>query len=87
LPGEGLNRPWTALRPRNVGWHAAWHGACEWRRAGKIIHRDGKFTRVDRDAAPKALHDEPSKALSGNGVERRKVSKDMRAACAQAWRP
>jgi hypothetical protein len=36
--------------------------------------RSFKFTKVDRDIALKALHDDPSKALSNDEVERRKLS-------------
>jgi cytosine/adenosine deaminase-related metal-dependent hydrolase len=41
---------------------------------GEVIYQDGKFTKVDRTAALKALHDDLSKALSDDEVERRKLS-------------
>ena len=39
-----------------------------------MIYQDGKFTKVDRTAALKALHDDLSKALADDEVERRKLS-------------
>lgn len=44
---------------------------------GEVIYRDGRFTRVDRDAALKALHHDLSRALSDDEVERRKLSKAL----------
>jgi len=44
---------------------------------GEVIYRDGRFTRVDRDGALKALHDDLQKALSDDEVERRKLSKAL----------
>jgi 5-methylthioadenosine/S-adenosylhomocysteine deaminase len=44
---------------------------------GEVIYRDGKFTRVDRDGALKALHDDLQKALSDEEVERRRLSKAL----------
>jgi 5-methylthioadenosine/S-adenosylhomocysteine deaminase len=44
---------------------------------GEVIYRDGKFTKVDRDASLKALHDDLSKALSNDEAERRKLSKAL----------
>ena len=41
---------------------------------GEVIYQDGKFTKVDRTAALKALHDDLTKALSDDEVERRKLS-------------
>src|SRR4029079_17126451 len=41
---------------------------------GEGIYHDGKFTKVDKTAALKALHDDLSKALSDDEVERRKLS-------------
>ena len=41
---------------------------------GEVIYKDGKFTKVDRTAALKALHDDLSKALADDEVERRKLS-------------
>jgi hypothetical protein len=42
-----------------------------------VIYRDGHFTRVDRDGALKALHDDLQRALSDDEVERRKLSKAL----------
>jgi len=42
---------------------------------GEVIYRNGHFTRVDRDSALKALHDDLQKALSDDEVERRRLSK------------
>ena len=44
---------------------------------GEVIYRDGTFTKVDRLAALKALHDDLTKALSDDEVERRKLSKAL----------
>jgi hypothetical protein len=44
---------------------------------GEVIYQDGKFTKVDRDGALKALHDDLSKALADDEVERRKLSKAL----------
>ena len=44
---------------------------------GEVIYRDGKFSRVDKDSALKQLHDDLSKALSDDEVERRKLSKAL----------
>ena len=41
---------------------------------GEVIYQDGKFTKVDKTAALKALHDDLSKALADDEVERRKLS-------------
>ena len=41
---------------------------------GEVIYQDGKFTKVDRTVALKALHDDLTKALSDDEVERRKLS-------------
>ena len=45
--------------------------------AGEVIYQDGKFTKVDRDAALRALHDELQKALTEPEVERRKLAKSL----------
>jgi 5-methylthioadenosine/S-adenosylhomocysteine deaminase len=45
--------------------------------AGEVIYRDSRFTRVDRDAALKALHDDLSRALASDEVERRNLSKAL----------
>ena len=44
---------------------------------GEVIYEDGRFTRVDKDAALKALHDDLSKALTDDEVERRQLSKAL----------
>ena len=44
---------------------------------GEVIYADGRFTRVDRDAALRALHDDLQKALSDDEVERRNLSKAL----------
>ncbi len=44
---------------------------------GAVLYADGRFTRVDRDAALRALHDDLSRALSDDEVERRQLSKAL----------
>ncbi len=44
---------------------------------GELIYADGRFTRVDRDAALRSLHDELGKALTDDEVERRGLSKAL----------
>lgn len=44
---------------------------------GETLYEDGRFTRVDKDSALKALHDDLSKALSDDEVERRNLSKAL----------
>ena len=44
---------------------------------GEVIYADGRFTKVDRDGALRALHDDLSKALADDEVERRKLSKAL----------
>ena len=44
---------------------------------GEVIYEDGVFKRVDQAQALKALHDDLSKALSDDEVERRKLSKAL----------
>jgi cytosine/adenosine deaminase-related metal-dependent hydrolase len=44
---------------------------------GEVIYHDGKFTRVDRDAALRALHEDLQRALSDDEVERRRLSKAL----------
>jgi cytosine/adenosine deaminase-related metal-dependent hydrolase len=44
---------------------------------GEVIYADGKFPRVDRDAALRALHDDLTRALADDEVERRKLSKAL----------
>ena len=45
--------------------------------AGEVIYKDGKFTRVDREAALAALHDDLQKALTAEEAERRMLSKAL----------
>ena len=42
--------------------------------AGEVIYDQGRFTRVDRDGALRALHEDLSRALADDEVERRKLS-------------
>jgi hypothetical protein len=44
---------------------------------GEVIYDHGKFTKVDKVAALKALHDDLSKALADDEVERRQLSKAL----------
>jgi cytosine/adenosine deaminase-related metal-dependent hydrolase len=44
---------------------------------GEVIYADGKFTKVDRDAALIALHQDLQKALADDEVERRNLSKAL----------
>lgn len=44
---------------------------------GEVLYQDGRFTKVDRDAALKALHDDLQKALTDDEVERRNLSKAL----------
>ena len=44
---------------------------------GEVIYADGRFTRVDRDGALRALHDDLNRALADDEVERRKLSKAL----------
>jgi cytosine/adenosine deaminase-related metal-dependent hydrolase len=44
---------------------------------GEVIYENGRFTRVDKDAALKALHDDLSRALTDDEVERRQLSKAL----------
>jgi 5-methylthioadenosine/S-adenosylhomocysteine deaminase len=44
---------------------------------GEVIYADGRFTRVDRDGALKALHDQLSHALADDEVERRQLAKAL----------
>jgi 5-methylthioadenosine/S-adenosylhomocysteine deaminase len=43
--------------------------------AGEIVYRDGKFTRVDRDAALRELSDILKRPLSSEELERRRLAK------------
>jgi 5-methylthioadenosine/S-adenosylhomocysteine deaminase len=44
---------------------------------GEVIYADGKFTKVDRDGALRALHGDLQRALSDDEVERRRLSKAL----------
>lgn len=44
---------------------------------GETLYEHGRFTRVDRDGALKALHDDLSRALTDDEVERRNISKAL----------
>jgi cytosine/adenosine deaminase-related metal-dependent hydrolase len=44
---------------------------------GEVIYHDGKFTKVDRDGALRALHEDLQRALSDDEVERRRLSKAL----------
>jgi len=44
---------------------------------GEVIYADGKFTKVDRDGALKALHADLQRALSDDEVGRRRLSKAL----------
>lgn len=50
---------------------AVTHVMCD----GEVIYEGGRFTKVDRDSSLKALHDDLSRALSDDEVERRQLSK------------
>ena len=43
--------------------------------AGEIIYRDGKFGRIDRDAALRQLSEILKRPLSGEEIERRQLAK------------
>jgi 5-methylthioadenosine/S-adenosylhomocysteine deaminase len=44
---------------------------------GDVIYQDGRFTKVDRDGALRALHEDLQRALSDDEVERRRLSKSL----------
>jgi cytosine/adenosine deaminase-related metal-dependent hydrolase len=44
---------------------------------GEVIYDEGRFTKVDRDAALLALHEDLQRALADDEVERRKLSKAL----------
>ena len=44
---------------------------------GEVLYQDGRFTRVDRDGALHALHQDLQKALTSDEVERRNLSKAL----------
>jgi 5-methylthioadenosine/S-adenosylhomocysteine deaminase len=43
--------------------------------AGEIVYQDGKFTRLDRDAALRQLSEILKRPLSGEEIERRRLAK------------
>ena len=43
--------------------------------AGEVVYADGRFTRIDRDAALRSLHEELNAALTDDEVERRGLAK------------
>jgi 5-methylthioadenosine/S-adenosylhomocysteine deaminase len=43
--------------------------------AGEIVYQDGKFTRIDRDGALRQLSDILKRPLTGDEIERRRLSK------------
>ena len=44
---------------------------------GEVIYTDGKFTKIDRDGALRALHEDLQRALGNDEVERRNLSKAL----------
>ncbi len=44
---------------------------------GELIYDGGKFTRIDRDAAPRSLDEDLAKGLSEDELERRQLSRDL----------
>ena len=45
--------------------------------AGEVVYEDGRFTRVDRDAALRELHESLQHALADDENERRQLSKAL----------
>ena len=45
--------------------------------AGEVVYEDGRFTRVDRDAALRELHESLQHALADDEIERRALSKAL----------
>ena len=45
--------------------------------AGEVVYQGGRFTRVDRDAALRELHQSLQRALTGEEIERRTLSKAL----------
>jgi 5-methylthioadenosine/S-adenosylhomocysteine deaminase len=45
--------------------------------AGEVVYEGGRFTRVDRDAALKELHESLQRALADDEIERRELSKAL----------
>src|SRR3984893_10892540 len=44
---------------------------------GEVIYNEGRFTKVDRDGALRALHDDLQRALADDEVERRGLAKSL----------
>jgi 5-methylthioadenosine/S-adenosylhomocysteine deaminase len=45
--------------------------------AGEVVYEDGRFIRVDRDAALRELHESVQNALGDDEIERRQLSKAL----------
>jgi cytosine/adenosine deaminase-related metal-dependent hydrolase len=45
--------------------------------AGEVVYEDGRFTRIDRDAALRELHESLQHALADDESERRALSKAL----------
>jgi hypothetical protein len=45
--------------------------------AGEVVYKDGRFTRVNRDAALRELHDSLQHVLADDEIERRALSKTL----------
>jgi hypothetical protein len=45
--------------------------------AGEVVYEDARFTRVDRAAALRELHESLQHALSNDEIERRQLSKSL----------
>jgi 5-methylthioadenosine/S-adenosylhomocysteine deaminase len=45
--------------------------------AGEVVYESGRFTRVDRDAALRELHQSLQQPLAADEVERRQLSKAL----------
>jgi 5-methylthioadenosine/S-adenosylhomocysteine deaminase len=45
--------------------------------AGEVVYQGGRFTRVDRDAALRELHESLQHSLADDELERRQLSKGL----------
>ena len=45
--------------------------------AGEVVYEEGRFTRLDRDAALRELHQSLQHALADGEIERRALSKAL----------
>jgi 5-methylthioadenosine/S-adenosylhomocysteine deaminase len=45
--------------------------------AGEVIYEDGKFTRIDREAALRELHQYLQRSLAADEIERRQLAKTL----------